>query len=319
MDAGTARQGRAGRGRRLPGRVAQRSRRNAWDLTAIQTSRPGASAELLGGGAGQPRRPLEPGGGDADPRRRARDLARDHLSRMDVARRDALERPRRDEDVLGSDGEDGDACRAARLRPPGRRSAPSPTRSDPVSPGPARLAEGSRRGCCRTGPPGSTSDIERSASSGAPANTTAPSRSTSASRGHGARLAGVVRDVEERDLQRVAHAQQVREDLALQRRVHGGQRLVEQEQARLGRDGAGQGHALALAARERRGEAVEQRARSRGSRRPRRRARSRRRPARIPKRTLPAHVEVREEAGVLRHVADPPASRAAGTRPRPCP
>ena len=55
-------------------------------------------------------------------------------ARMDVARRDALERPRRDEDVVRRDGEDG-AALPARLRPPpGTAKRASPTRSEPVSP-----------------------------------------------------------------------------------------------------------------------------------------------------------------------------------------
>ncbi len=65
-------------------------------------------------------------------------------------------------------------------------------------------------------------------------------------------------DVDDRNVEFVAQALDVVEDLGLARHVERGQRLVHQQDARLGEQRAADGHALLLPARERRGLAAQQ-------------------------------------------------------------
>ena len=116
------------------------------------------------------------------------------------------------------------------------------------------------------------------------------------------RLPHVVGDVEDRRPPLVAHAQEIGHDPLAQGDVEGGQRLVEQEQARADGQGAGEGDALLLAAGEGGGMAAGQGPDLEGIdglRHVRRRSR-----AAGPEAHVVAHREVREQARLLRHVAD---------------
>ncbi|MCY1534768.1 hypothetical protein D9M68_701500 [compost metagenome] len=68
--------------------------------------------------------------------------------------------------------------------------------------------------------------------------------------GQARHLVGRMADVEDRDIQLLVQAFQVGQHLQLALEVERGQRFVHQQQARAGQQGAGDGHALALAAGE---------------------------------------------------------------------
>ena len=104
---------------------------------------------------------------------------------------------------------------------------------------------------------------------------------------------------------RAVQAFEVGQDLGLARRVQRGQRLVHQQQPRAGRQGAGDGHALALAAGERGGTAVHQRADAEQVHRlVQRDAALGGGDAALAVVEVAAHVEVREQRRLLDHVAD---------------
>ena len=128
--------------------------------------------------------------------------------------------------------------------------------------------------------------------------------------GERGRVLEVVRDEERRQAHLAQDLLELDADGLARVRVQGGERLVEEQDARVARERPGERDALALAARQlarpRRGEV-----RDAGSARA-----ARRRASRPPKPTLRRDGEVREERVVLEHVADRPLLGGRST-PRP--
>ena len=129
----------------------------------------------------------------------------------------------------------------------------------------------------------------------------------------------------------VAQSLDVVDDLGLAGHVERGQRLVHEQQLRLGHERAAQRHALALAAREGAGPAVQERLQAEQRHDPLQRGITPlpRRKA-VPVEQVAAHAEMGEEPPVLKHVADPaalgpqvrsrpPNRRARGLRARSAP
>ena len=106
----------------------------------------------------------------------------------------------------------------------------------------------------------------------------------------------------------VAQPLDVVDDLGLAGHVERGQRLVHEQQLRLGHERASQRHALALAARKGAGPAVQERLQAEQRHDPLERGIPPlpRREA-VPVEQVPAHAEMGEQPPVLEHVADPAA------------
>ena len=128
---------------------------------------------------------------------------------------------------------------------------------------------------------------------------------------HGGREAGHLLQrmahEQDRDAGLVAEPVEIGEDLGLAGLVQGGQRLVQQQQARAGQQRPADRHALPLAAREHAGPPLQQRADAQQARPPRRGCRAAAvagEPAAVEQ--VATHGEVREQPGVLEDIADAP-------------